>query len=260
MEKIAQVRLRDFGPYSLIRIDREGISVGDFLIVEVERGLDYVQVTSILNKSLPSLDSKPIKKIIRKANNEDLKIIKENQQKSKEARTICEEKIKTYKLKMKLVGTEFSYDASKVIFYFTAQGRVDFRNLLKELAKIFKVRIELRQIGVRDEAKLFGGIGPCGRVLCCGGFLKEFKAVSIKMAKEQGLPLNPSKLSGICGRLMCCLSYEYETYKRLSRGLPREGEKMHTEQGKGRVISVNILRRSVSVELEDKRIIEVCYD
>ena len=150
---------------------------------------------------------------------------------------------------MKIVDAEYSFDRSKIIFYFTAQGRIDFRDLVKDLAKIFKARIELRQIGVRDEAKLFGGYGCCGRPLCCAKFLKDFEPVTIRMAKDQGLPLNPPKISGVCGRLMCCLSYEYKTYKVLAKDLPREGEKVTTPEGKGKVISVNILKRSVVAEV-----------
>jgi cell fate regulator YaaT (PSP1 superfamily) len=160
---------------------------------------------------------------------------------------------------MKLVQAEYSFDRTKIIFYFTADGRIDFRNLVKDLAKIFKARIELRQIGVRDEAKLFGGFGSCGRELCCAKFLKDFEPVTIKMAKEEGLPLNPPKISGLCGRLMCCLSFEYETYKILSKGLPHEGERVHIPQGKGKVVAVNVFKRNVTVELEDGTQIEVSY-
>ena len=160
---------------------------------------------------------------------------------------------------MKLVQAEYSFDRSKILFYFTANGRVDFRELVKDLAKIFKARIELRQIGVRDEARLFGGFGSCGRELCCARFLRDFEPVTIKMAKEEGLPLNPPKISGLCGRLMCCLSFEYETYKILSKGLPREGERLHLQQGKGKVISINVFKRSATVELEDGTQIEVSY-
>jgi cell fate regulator YaaT (PSP1 superfamily) len=160
---------------------------------------------------------------------------------------------------MKLVRAEYSFDRTKIIFYFTASGRVDFRNLVKDLAKIFKARIELRQIGVRDEARLFGGFGHCGRELCCKTFLKDFEPVTIKMAKEEGLPLNPPKISGLCGRLMCCLYFEYETYKILAKGLPREGEHVHTPEGKGKVIGINVFKRSATVELDDGKQIEIPY-
>ena len=199
------------------------------------------------------------KKVVRLARENDLKQIKENRVKAKEAFSACVKKISEHKLDMKLVQAEYSFDRSKIIFYFTANGRVDFRELVKDLAKIFKARIELRQIGVRDEARHFGGFGPCGRELCCARFLKDFEPVTIKMAKEEGLSLNPPKISGLCGRLMCCLSFEYETYKLLSKGLPHEGERVHTEKGKGKVLSVNVFKRKASVELEDGTVIEVVY-
>jgi len=169
-------------------------------------------------------------------------------------------KIAEHNLDMKLVEAEYSFDKSKIIFYFTSEGRVDFRELVKDLARIFKARIELRQIGVRDEAKLFGGFGSCGKELCCRRFLKDFEPVTIRMAKEQGLPLNPPKISGVCGRLMCCLAYECKVYKELSRDLPKEGDKINTPEGKGKVVSVNILKRSVIVEVgtEGKQI-EIIY-
>ena len=228
------------------------------MIIEHDRGLDYGQIIS--PKDATASNSKePLKKILRLTSESDLKQIIENRAKAKEAFNTCLKKIEEHRLDMKLVQAEYSFDRSKIIFYFTAPGRVDFRNLVKELAKVFKARIELRQIGVRDEAKFFGGIGPCGRHLCCATFLKDFEPVTIKMAKEEGLPLNPPKISGLCGRLMCCLSFEYETYKILSKGLPREGERIHAQQGKGKVISVNVFKRTASVELEDGTQIEVSY-
>jgi cell fate regulator YaaT (PSP1 superfamily) len=160
---------------------------------------------------------------------------------------------------MKLVDAEYSLDKKKIIFYFTAEDRIDFRELVKDLAKIFKIRIEMRQIGVRDEARIFGGVGPCGQVLCCVRFLKNFEPVSMKMAKTQKLPLIAGKISGICGRLMCCLFYEYKNYRELSKGLPKEGENIETPQGKGKVISVNVLKRIVYVELEDGRIEKMTF-
>ncbi len=193
------------------------------------------------------------------ATKEDLNQIEENRKKAKEAFSVCLEKIQAHKLNMKLVNCEYSFDRSKILFYFTAESRVDFRELVKDLAKIFKARIEMRQIGVRDEAKLFGGFGPCGRELCCSKFLKDFEPVTIKMAKEQGLPLNPPKISGLCGRLMCCLSYEHECYRKLSHDLPKEGDKIVTPQGKGRVVSVNVLRRAVLVEISEGNQIEIIY-
>ena len=189
-----------------------------------------------------------------------MKKIKDNRQKAKEAIKICFDKIKEYKLPMKLVEAEYSFDRKKIVFYFTSEDRVDFRELVKDLAKVFRIRIEMRQIGVRDETRLFGGIGPCGRNLCCASFLKNFEPVSIKMVKQQKLPLNPSKISGICGRLMCCLFYEYKYYKELAKGLPKEGDKINTSKGRGKVIAVNILKRMVYVEFEDGRIEKIVFD
>ncbi len=263
MERIILVRLRDSGQiHSYKTTDKAAelaVKEGDYVIVEHDRGLDYGQVLSPDEPVSGTPTKEPIKRIVRLASGIDLKQIEENRSKAKEAFNTCFKKIEEHKLDMKLVQAEYSFDRSKIIFYFTSAGRVDFRNLVKDLAKIFKARIELRQIGVRDEAKFFGGFGPCGRELCCAKFLNDFEPVTIKMAKEEGLPLNPPKISGLCGRLMCCLNYEYETYKILSKGLPREGERIHIQQGKGKVISVNVFKRSATVELEDGTQIEVSY-
>lgn len=259
MEKIIELKIREYGPVVYTKVSSEDFRVGDYLILEQDRGLDYALVVSVLN-SLPDMsDTKLIKKVVRRATEQDLNQIEQNRQKAREAENTCLGKIKEHNLPMKLLGAEYTFGLSKIIFYFTAEGRIDFRNLVKDLAKIFKVRIELKQIGVRDEAKLFGGIGPCGRKLCCSSFLKNFEPVSIKMAKDEGLPLNPPKISGICGRLMCCLGFEYETYKQLLRGLPRQGDRLYTAQGKGKVISVNIFKRAATVELEDGRQVEITY-
>ncbi len=260
MEKILEIKVREYGPIVRAKTGIEDIKVGDYLILEQDRGLDYACVLTVLECACPGHDAKLVKKVVRKVTSDDSSRIEQNRQKAKETATTCLQKIKEHKLPMKLVGAEFSFDGSKIIFYFTADGRVDFRTLVKDLAKIFKVRIELKQIGVRDEAKLFGGIGSCGRKLCCAAFLKNFEPVSIKMAKEEGLPLNPPKISGICGRLMCCLGFEYETYRALLRGLPKQGERIHTPQGKGKVIGVNIFKHKVTVELEDGKQVEVKYD
>ena len=259
MEGMILVRLRDSGQVHFYNAGNLGVKEGDYVIVEHDRGLDYGQIVSEA-EAMPATDSKEApKRIIRLAKEADLKQIEENRGKAKEAFNTCIKKIEEHKLGMKLVQAEYSFDRSKIIFYFTASGRIDFRNLVKDLAKIFKARIELRQIGVRDEARFFGGFGPCGRELCCAKFLKDFEPVTIKMAKEEGLPLNPPKISGLCGRLMCCLSFEYETYKLLSKGLPREGERIHTQQGKGKVISTNVFKRTATVELEDGTQIEISY-
>ncbi len=259
MQGLILVRLRDSGQSYLYNPQELAVKEGDYVIVEHDRGLDYGQIVSPKDAPLETNSKEQPRKIVRVAREQDIKQIEENRLKSKEAFNTCLKKIEEHNLDMKLVRAEYSFDRSKIVFYFTAGGRVDFRNLVKDLAKIFKARIELRQIGVRDEARLFGGFGSCGRELCCAKFLKDFEPVTIKMAKEEGLPLNPPKISGLCGRLMCCLSFEYETYKILSKGLPREGEKVHTPQGKGKVISVNVFKRSASVELEDGTQVEISY-
>lgn len=269
MEGLIFVRLRDSGQVYPYNAGGLAVKEGDYVIVEHDRGQDYGQVvTQCCQGASSGAESvspekqgskEPPKKILRLAKDSDIRQIEENRVKVKEVFNSCVKKIGEHKLDMKLVQAEYSFDRSKIVFYFTANGRVDFRNLVKDLAKIFKARIELRQIGVRDEARLFGGFGPCGRELCCARFLKDFEPVTIKMAKEEGLPLNPPKISGICGRLMCCLSFEYESYKLLSKGLPREGEHVHTAQGKGKVMSVNVFKRTASVQLEDGSWIVVSY-
>jgi len=259
MEKMILVRLRDSGQtyfYKSVDLD---VKEGTYVIVEHDRGLDYGQIIFPKDAILGTESKEPLKKILRMATQTDLKQIEENRLKAKEAFTSCIKKIDEHKLEMKLVRAEYSFDRTKIIFYFTAPDRIDFRNLVKDLAKIFKARIELRQIGVRDEAKLIGGFGPCGRELCCARFLKDFEPVTIKMAKEEGLHLNPPKISGLCGRLMCCLYFEYEVYKTLSKGLPREGERIHIPEGKGKVLSVNVFKRTATIELEDGRQIQVNY-
>lgn len=236
------------------------VKAGDYVILEAERGREYGQVISEPELVPEAEIEAPLRRIIRIATRADLRQILENRKKKKEAMEICIKKIAEHKLNMKLVDAEYSFDRSKFIFYFTADGRVDFRQLVKDLARQFKARIELRQIGVRDEAKIFGGYGPCGRILCCKSFLKDFEPVTVRMAKDQNLPLNPSKISGVCGRLMCCLGYEYQVYKSLLQGLPKQGEIVNTKEGKGRVISINPLKRSVLVEVgEERRQIEVSY-
>jgi cell fate regulator YaaT (PSP1 superfamily) len=258
-EKMILVRLRDSGQTYFCNVGELNVKEGDYIIVEHDRGLDYGQIISPKDDPQGSKSKESLKRLARIATESDLKQIQDNRIKAKDAFCSCVKKIEEHKLDMKLVHAEYSFDRSKIVFYFTASGRVDFRELVKDLAKIFKARIELRQIGVRDEARLFGGFGPCGRELCCARFLKDFEPVTIKMAKEEGLPLNPPKISGLCGRLMCCLSFEYETYKLLSKGLPREGERVHTPEGKGKVLSVNVFKRSATIELESGGIIEINY-
>ncbi|MDD5255626.1 MAG: stage 0 sporulation family protein [Candidatus Omnitrophica bacterium] len=259
MPKMIMVQLRDLGQTYMYNAQELELKEGDYVIIEHDRGLDYGRIVCPKGKNSESGSKEPIKKILRLARDNDLKQIEDNRAKAKEAFGTCAKKIAEHKLEMKLVQAEHSFDRSKIIFYFTANGRIDFRELVKDLAKIFKARIELRQIGVRDEARLFGGFGPCGRELCCARFLRDFEPVTIKMAKEEGLPLNPPKISGLCGRLMCCLSFEYETYKNLSKGLPKEGERLHLPQGKGKVVSVNVFKRTATVEMEDGTQIEMNY-
>lgn len=225
---------------------------GQHAIVETARGIEYGEVV-ISNKEVNDSEVvQPLKKVIRLATPEDDEKYKQNKIKEKEAFFICKEKIIKHKLDMKLIDVEYTFDNNKVLFYFTSYERVDFRELVKELASIFKTRIELRQIGVRDETKMCGGIGICGRSLCCNTFLGDFQPVSIKMAKEQNLSLNPIKISGICGRLMCCLKYEQECYVEIRGRLPIIGDIVITPDGKGEVLSVNVLREQVKVAVQKK--------
>ena len=195
----------------------------------------------------------PLKNVIRKADEEDIKQVEENKKKEVEAFSVCLEKIRKHELDMKLIDVEYTFDNNKVLFYFTADGRVDFRELVKDLASVFRTRIELRQIGVRDEAKMLGGIGACGRSLCCSSHLSEFHPVSIKMAKEQSLSLNPTKISGTCGRLMCCLKYEQDTYEYLLKKTPKVDAVVQTPNGQGTVVQVNLLKGKVRVKLDNEQ-------
>lgn len=259
MYEVIQVRLRESGKISYYSTSGMKFKTADYVILEADRGLDYGQVISEAEVILDSDVEEPLRKVIRKANPWDMHQIDKNKKKIKEVMETCHKKIVERHLPMKLIDAEFSFDRSKIMFYFTAEGRIDFRDLVKDLANVFKTRIELKQIGVRDEAKMLGGFGPCGRTLCCAAFLKDFEPVTIKMAKEQNLPLNPTKISGLCGRLMCCLSYEHKTYKELMKGAPHEGDTIKTEKGPGKVVSINAIKRSAAVELEDGSIIEVPY-
>ncbi len=260
MDKIILVKLREAGVVNDYLCSIDDIRNGDMVIVEADRGIDYGQVMVIKDDGQCPCKDKTTKKVLRRVNEEDLKQIQTNTNNSKRAFRICERKIKEYNLDMKIIQAEYSFDGSKILFYFVSENRVDFRELVKELAKIFKVRIEMRQVGVRDETRIFGGIGSCGRCLCCSSFLKNFDAVSVKMAKEQRLPLNPTKISGICGRLFCCLSYEYKTYLELNKNLPKEGQLISTPEGKAKVIEVNSLKREVRAETEDKTIVKMVYE
>jgi len=259
MERLVCVRMRDTGPTAAFNAADLEVKEGVVVIFEHDRGLDYGQVIS-LKGGCCGKSKQPVKNILRIARDGDIKQIEDNRIKAKEAFNICSKKMDEHKPKMKLVQAEYTFDRSKIVFRYTADGRVDFRDLLNDLPKIFKARVELKQIGPRDETKFFGGYGPCGRELCCSKFLSDFESVTIKMAKEQGLPLNPPKISGICGRLMCCLNYENDTYTLWHKDLPRQGEHISTAAGKGRVVSGNDFKHSVVIEQEDGKFTEVVYN
>ena len=248
MKRIIGVRFRTAG--KIYYFDPAGFEIkrGDHVIVETARGVEYGTVVGGIREVDDSKVVQPLKPVLRIANERDDEQEAANKVKEKKAFAICQEKIKKHKLEMKLIDAEYTFDNNKVLFYFTADGRIDFRELVKDLAGVFKTRIELRQIGVRDETKILGGIGICGRRLCCHTHLSEFVPVSIKMAKEQNLSLNPTKISGVCGRLMCCLKHEEETYEDLNRRLPGMGDFVTTDDGlKGEVSGVNVLRQLVKV-------------
>ena len=248
MTKVIGVRFRKAGKVYYFSPGNEEIKAGQHVIVETARGVEYGHVVLGSHEVDDKKVIQPLKPVIRMATAADEEIERRNKEKEKEAFKICLEKIKKHELDMKLIDTEYTLDNNKVLFYFTADGRIDFRDLVKDLASVFKTRIELRQIGVRDETKIVGGIGICGRPLCCASYLSEFIPVSIKMAKEQNLSLNPTKISGVCGRLMCCLKYEEDTYEELNGRLPNIGDYVTTDDGlKGEVHSVSILRQLVKV-------------
>lgn len=258
MIKVIGVRFRGGGKVYYFDPNGFDFKREDQVIVETVRGVEIGTVLLVDKEISDDEVPGPIKKIIRKATDDDVKKAEKNIEKEKEAMKICEEKIAKRELEMKLVGAEYTFDNNKLIFYFTADGRIDFRELVKDLAAVFHTRIELRQIGVRDETKLMGGIGICGRELCCKSWLGDFVPVSIKMAKEQNLSLNPTKISGLCGRLMCCLKNEQETYEYLNSRLPGINDTVITPEGiKGTVQSVNVLRQTVRVLFEDGDLKEV---
>lgn len=248
MVKVIGVRFRTAGKIYFFNPGNFEIKQGDHVIVETARGIEYGTVIGAPKEVEEEKVVQPLKSVLRIANKKDDEQEATNRQKEKDAFKICLEKIRKHGLQMKLIDAEYTFDNNKVLFYFTADGRIDFRELVKDLASVFKTRIELRQIGVRDETKILGGIGICGRPLCCHTHLSEFAPVSIKMAKEQNLSLNPTKISGVCGRLMCCLKNEEETYEELNRKLPNVGDFVTTDDGlKGEVQSVNVLRQLVKV-------------
>ncbi len=248
MTKIIGVRFRTAGKIYYFAPGKLAVKTGDQVIVETARGVEFGNVVLGPKEVEDDKITQPLKPVIRIATEEDRRIEQKNREKEKEAFKICLEKIRKHELEMKLIDAEYTFDNNKVLFYFTADGRIDFRELVKDLASVFRTRIELRQIGVRDETKIRGGIGICGRPLCCNTYLSEFAPVSIKMAKEQNLSLNPTKISGVCGRLMCCLTNEEETYEELNSRLPSVGDTVTTSEGlKGEVQSLSVLRQLVKV-------------
>ncbi len=251
MVEIVGVRFKKAGKTYYFAPGNLKLNVGDSVIVETSRGIEFGEIV-IGNREIDeNAVTSQLKPVVSVATEADIRQVEENKQKEKKAVAIFNEKTKKHQLEMKLVDVEYTFDGSKISFYFTADGRIDFRELVKDLASTFRTRIELRQIGVRDEAKTLGGIGICGRELCCKGFLGEFIPVSIKMAKEQNLSLNPTKISGNCGRLMCCLKYEQEAYEDLGKSMPRNGALVQTPDGKGTVISVNLVRQVADVKMEN---------
>ena len=252
MIEVIGIRFKEGGKIYDFDANSFKFNKGDYAIVETVRGTECGLVAKG-NSTISEEDlNKPLKKVIRPATKEDIKKLEENHKKEAEAFKICEEKILAHGLDMKLIEVEYTFDDSKILFYFTADGRIDFRELVKDLASVFRTRIELRQIGVRDESRMLGGFGICGRPFCCKTFLNDFQPVSIKMAKEQGLSLNPTKISGTCGRLMCCLKYEQESYEHLLRHTPKVGAIVKTPDGQGKVIENNLLTGMLKVVL-DKR-------
>lgn len=250
MVKVVGVRFKKAGKIYFFDPGEFEIDLNSCVIVETARGIEFGQVV-VSNREVSDEEIvAPLKKVIRLATEEDKKHSEENKKKEKEAFDICLQKIKDHTLDMKLIDVEFTFDNNKILFYFTADGRVDFRELVKDLAAVFKTRIELRQIGVRDESKMMGGIGICGRVLCCKSYLGEFQPVSIKMAKEQGLSLNPTKISGACGRLMCCLKYEQEAYEEILRRVPKVGAIVYTPEGQGTIVDLSLLKEIIKVKLD----------
>lgn len=250
MVKVVGVRFKKAGKVYYFDPDEFTINSGMNVIVETARGIEFGEAV-ISNRDVPENEIvAPLKKVMRIASEEDIRHAEENRRKEKEAFSTCLQKIKDHNLEMKLIDVEYTFDNNKILFYFTADGRVDFRELVKDLAAVFKTRIELRQIGVRDESKMMGGIGVCGRVLCCSSYLGEFQPVSIKMAKEQGLSLNPTKISGTCGRLMCCLKYEQDAYEQIIKRAPKMGAIVETPDGQGVVMSTSLLKEIIKVKLD----------
>lgn len=253
MVRVVGVRFRRAAKIYYFEPGDLDLAPGDKVLVETVRGVEYGTI-AVGPRDVPEDQVvNPLRQVIRLATPEDTQIVKANEAKEKDAFAVCLQKIREHGLPMKLVGVEYTFDRNKLLFYFTSEGRVDFRQLVRDLATVFRTRIELRQIGVRDEAKLLGGLGCCGRELCCASFLGEFDPVSIRMAKDQNLSLNPGKISGICGRLMCCLRYESQFYEEARKDFPDIGRIVETSSGRGRVTAVNLLKHTVTVELEESK-------
>ena len=260
--EVVGVRFKKAGKIYYFDPSNLPVAQENHVIVETARGIEYGKVVTA-QKTVGENDVVlPLKKVIRIADQTDAGVVEENKTAAKDAFQICADKIRDHRLKMKLVDVEYTFDRNKIIFYFTAEGRVDFRELVKDLASVFRTRIELRQIGVRDEAKLLGGLGPCGRILCCSSWLGDFEPVSIKMAKDQSLSLNPTKISGLCGRLMCCLKFEHDNYESSKDELPAIGSQVMTSLGAGKVVGLNLDQRSAQVKLFEQggRIMELPFD
>ena len=249
MVEVVGVRFKTAGKMYYFSPGKLEIKEGEGVIVETARGMEYATIE--LARTVVSDDNvvKPLKSIVRIADEKDIKRHEENESRKAEAMKLCQEKILKHNLEMKLIDVEYTFDNNKIVFYFTADGRIDFRELVKDLAGVFRMRIELRQVGVRDEAKMLGGVGCCGRPLCCASWLADFQPVSIKMAKNQNLSLNPTKISGICGRLMCCLKYENDTYCQLRKGMPEVNDVVDTPEGRAKVVEADIIRGIVKVRV-----------
>jgi len=261
MEKIIGIRFRPGGKIYFFDAGDHKVKKSDYVLVKTEQGTGLGLVVELVGFPQVCCGVRSdIKRIERPAKPEEIQKLETNREFEHDARSYCLERIEAHQLAMNLVDVEYFFDGSKIIFYFTAEGRVDFRELLKDLVRRLRTRVELRQIGIRNQAKMVGGLGSCGRPLCCSSFLKNFHAVSIKMAKEQNLSLNPTKISGACGRLMCCLQYEYDTYRELKKDMPKIGKKIEVPEGRGKVIRQNVLDRAYTVLLEDGREVEKKLD
>ncbi len=259
MQKVIGIRFKPAGKIYYFDPTNLQLEKGDQAVVETVRGMEFGDVVTNVKEVSEEELIAPVKPVIRKATNADRKVYEQNKVKAAEALVICEKKVAEHNLTMKLIDAEYTFDKSKIIFYFTADGRVDFRELVKDLASVFKIRIELRQIGVRDETKLFESLGPCGRPICCSKWLGDFNPVSIKMAKDQNLSLNPGKISGICGRLLCCLKFEHETYKEVLREMPPVGAYVKTPDGKGNVEKISVMNEKVTVRLDGQEAVFKTY-